>query len=188
MLVLDGKIINCYKDENSKSGYVVTATSNGVTKPCWINCKSNQEKYWRVYLGNSYDAKYNRVSFYYLHKIIFATQMGWDRLDIAPDCHIHHLNHSPGIKNNPALYNDITNLIYLPSKEHAQIHALEKRAKFLTEKPYETMEERQNNVLSSIRCEQKISAIINKYVAIRDNTRKKFLEGQKKLDKDEEVL
>ena len=53
MLILDGKVINCSKDENSKFGFVVTATQDGVTKTCWISKKGNGENYCRVYCGNS---------------------------------------------------------------------------------------------------------------------------------------
>ena len=183
MLILDGKVINCSKDENSKFGFVVTATQDGVTKTCWINKKGNGENYCRVYCGNSYEAKEGKVSFYYLHKIVFASAMGWDRLDIAPNYHVHHLNHSGEIKENPAAYNDITNLIYLPRSEHQKLHSYEKKVRELSASlEFKTPEERQLTWIEMNKYEHAIYEIERKYIAIRDNRIKKLENEAKMLD------
>ena len=97
-----------------------------------------------------------------------AYYCGWNRLDIAANHHVHHIIHDEEYKRT-INYNDIGNLIYVPSGEHTKIHYYEKLIKELQQKDNLSEEDKK-------RLEDAIEAlrnIVSKYVAIRYNTQKK---------------
>ena len=99
------------------------------------------------------------------------------------DYHVHHLNHSGEIQENPAAYNDITNLIYLPRSEHQKIHSYEKKVRELSASlEFKTPEERQLTWIEMNKYEHAIDQIERKYIAIRNNRIKKLENEAKMLD------
>lgn len=162
-LVLNGFKISCQKDAERRSGFKVLAEKDGNIIDCYIAPKGDKG-YWRVYLGNSVEAKARSVPFQYLHKIVYACAMGWKGVDIMSNGNVHHIKYGEDIRNVPSSYNDITNLIYLPRNEHSLLHALIRKRDRLIKSP-------KRDLFSGeiAETQDRIDKIIKKYCAIRNN-------------------
>ena len=168
-LILDGKKVQVLRDKEVKCGFRILYDDgeNGIKK-AYIDRRDSYSGYYRVFLGTAKEAKAQEIPFFYLHKIVMAYYCGWNRLDIAANHHVHHIIHDEEYKRT-INYNDIGNLIYVPSGEHTKIHYYERLIKELQQKDNLSEEDK-------TRLEDAIEAlrnIVSKYVAIRYNTQKK---------------
>lgn len=168
IMILNGKKIVVSKDESKPSGYRILAMEGDNVIDCYIAKKDNYSGYYRVFMGNSYQAKNYDVEFYYLHKVVYAYFMDWKSVDIQEGCHVHHILHDAEIKKDSKKYNDISNLIYIDSKTHARLHYIEK---ILQKMDDMELTEKQQEFYSKL-YEERLS-IIKKYCAIRNFRMKK---------------
>ena len=113
-MIINGKKILVQRDVATPSGYRIFMVEGDDMKECYICKKDNQTGYWRVFMGNSSQARVYDVEFYYLHKLVYAYMMDWKSTDIQEGCHVHHILHTEKFRNDAIKYNDISNLlIYL---------------------------------------------------------------------------
>lgn len=117
MVKVFGKEIKLVRD-NSRFGYSVSwIDEEGVEHACWLSSRGEND-YIRVWFGTSSEVrKGKRPEFCYLHKIVYAYYMKWNRLDVMENQEIHHID---GNKRN----NVIWNLIALPKEIHTAYHSL----------------------------------------------------------------
>lgn len=167
-MILNGKKIIVTKDEAAASGYKVLAIENDNVINCYIAKKDNYSGYYRVFMGNSYQARNYDVEFYYLHKIVYAYFMDWKSIDIQEGYHVHHILHDEETRKDSKKYNDISNLIYIDAKTHARLHYIEKTLQKMDEME---LTEEQRAMYSKL-YEERLS-IIKKYCAIRNFRMKK---------------
>ena len=164
-MILNGKRIVVARDESQESGYKIFALEGDDMIDCYIARKDKQTGYYRVYIGNSYQARNGDVEYYYLHRIVYAYYCDWRSTDIQEGYHVHHILHNKEIKEDSRKFNHISNLIYIDSRTHTHLHYLEKQIIKLSMKAERTEEE--NEQLQEFYAER--LKIIKKYCAIRDN-------------------
>lgn len=116
--MVQGKEVMIYPCERARGGYQIVYRENEQDdwKPCYCAQKDKKEGYWRVYLGNSYDAKCSNVKPVYLHRLVYSYFYQLP-LGLFGE-HVHHIDHN---KSN----NSLDNLVLLPNSVHTQVHAYE---------------------------------------------------------------
>ena len=116
--IVQGKEVNIFPCERARGGYQVVyrESEEDDWKPCYVERKDKREGYWRVYLGNSYDARCCKEKPVYLHRLVYSF---FYKLPLGLfGEHVHHIDHD---KSN----NSLDNLVLLPDSVHTQVHHLE---------------------------------------------------------------
>ena len=115
--MVQGKEVMIYPCERARGGYQIVYRENEQDdwKPCYCERKDKQG-YWRVYLGNSYDARYCRKKPVYLHRLVYSYFYELP-LGLFGE-HVHHIDHD---KSN----NSLDNLVLLPDSVRTQVHHYE---------------------------------------------------------------
>lgn len=177
-IIVEGFEVWYTKDDKEKCRFAFYANDGEKIFKLPIEKKYDDHggRYWKVWFGSWYEARNKECNYKYLHRLIFAIEMGWKGLDIMAGGQVHHLDHSPEIKERPQDYNDISNLIYLPKEEHDRYHKLEKSVKKIEELLHEedlSAERKQLAWIEITKRNQEMDKIISKYVAIKNNTMKR---------------
>ena len=176
-IIVEGYEVTYTKDENEKCGFAFYANDGEkiIKLPVERKYDDHGGSYWKVWFGTWSEARNKECNYKYLHRLVFAIEMGWKGLDIMAGGQVHHLDHSPEIKDRPQDYNDISNLIYLPKAEHDKLHRLEKSVKKLEELLHEDLspERKQLAWIEITKRNEEIDKIISKYIAIKNNTMKR---------------
>lgn len=177
-IIVEGYEVSYCKDDNEKSGFAFYADDGERTIKLPIEKKYDDHggRYWKVWFGSWSEARDKECNYKYLHRLIFAIEMGWKGMDIMAGGQVHHIVHDVEIKAKPQEYNDIDNLIYLPKEDHDRLHSLEKSVKRLEALIKEEDLSPERKQLAWVEISKKnaeIDKIVSKYVAIRNNTMKR---------------